>query len=654
MKTLNEYLDEIFSENGVVVACGGRYNKEQAQYAKSIAYALENEGFNALEAETGIGKSIGYLTPAMLYLALNPESPKIVVSTFTRLLQKQMITKDVPFVNKMLEAVGLQPIHVALRMGRGSFFSMERTVRHVQEKTIEYPQHKAIYEKFLLFAHTSCASGSGIWLDWFDLGYESLPPYIKSQDICLLQFQSVDNPAYEMHKENANNCALLITNHATMANFFKDEIKAVFFDESHEIEKTYEELFTKKLQFSRMQQQYQYAIAILGKRLNREVITLIESLINKARSLDEKSEYITNPDTLFVLNDEIKRLYEPLSKLKNLLESHFSQKSASTEEAECYQVILHSCAVLSKWGAPQKYSANVLGFSDIRRIPSIAVIQKTPASLFALKMNKITKHVVLTSATISDLSPNLSFRSLGFALGIREFIQQKAISPEHYGDLDFVIAERNTPKPTKADSSEFTFDADWLLNTVNMIKYAKKSGAVLVLTASFGENEVLCDLLRSQGIEPIEHVKGTSVIQYLGEFKKGKRILVSPGAWEGVSVVGKDGEQLFSNLVITRLPIRPTFFLMKSLNFYTWMDECTKVVTKMRQGIGRIIRGPNFKGTIYIADPRMPSLSEGHPKSDYAVLVHAIPKRFRAQYTQAKVFNSKTSKPEEIRKIVMV
>lgn len=76
-----------------------------------------------LEAETGVGKSIGYIIPCLIFLSLHPNSEQVIISTFTRLLQKQIMLVDMPFAVKVVEALGLNPPKYGYRMGRQAFFS---------------------------------------------------------------------------------------------------------------------------------------------------------------------------------------------------------------------------------------------------------------------------------------------------------------------------------------------------------------------------------------------------------------------------------------------------------------------------------------------------------------------------------------------------
>ena len=92
----------------------------QRELARAVAEAYNHGGIRVAEAGTGIGKSIAYLLPAVLWATKNRE--RTVVSTNTINLQEQLILKDLPFVRR---ALGI-PFRFALVKGRHNYISIRR------------------------------------------------------------------------------------------------------------------------------------------------------------------------------------------------------------------------------------------------------------------------------------------------------------------------------------------------------------------------------------------------------------------------------------------------------------------------------------------------------------------------------------------------
>jgi ATP-dependent DNA helicase DinG len=84
----------------------------QREMAATIATVYNEGGIGLLEAGTGVGKSLGYLVPALRWAAANKE--RTIVSTNTINLQEQLVGKDLPFLAKALHD---QPVRFALLKG---------------------------------------------------------------------------------------------------------------------------------------------------------------------------------------------------------------------------------------------------------------------------------------------------------------------------------------------------------------------------------------------------------------------------------------------------------------------------------------------------------------------------------------------------------
>jgi ATP-dependent DNA helicase DinG len=118
---LVQQVENIFSPSGLLSrAKNFEYRPEQQQMAVAVARALEQRDHLAVEAGTGVGKSLAYLVPAILFA--KSHSRKAVISTHTINLQEQLTQKDLP----MLEAV--LPLKFAFTMlkGRGNYLCSRR------------------------------------------------------------------------------------------------------------------------------------------------------------------------------------------------------------------------------------------------------------------------------------------------------------------------------------------------------------------------------------------------------------------------------------------------------------------------------------------------------------------------------------------------
>ena len=95
-------LDGFFQPGGVLAEKleAYEYRGGQLKMAQAVRRALNQQGFLCVEAGTGTGKSLAYLTAAVLYAAAN--GVRVIISTKTRSLQDQIFKKEIPFLKEHL------------------------------------------------------------------------------------------------------------------------------------------------------------------------------------------------------------------------------------------------------------------------------------------------------------------------------------------------------------------------------------------------------------------------------------------------------------------------------------------------------------------------------------------------------------------------
>jgi ATP-dependent DNA helicase DinG len=126
-------VEEIFSPTGVLSrAKNFEFRPQQQQMAMAVAQALANQEHLAVEAGTGVGKSLAYLIPAILFAVT--EKKKAVISTHTINLQEQLTEKDLPMLTGVLGALA-EPVKFSFTMlkGRGNYLCTRRLQKAMQQ-----------------------------------------------------------------------------------------------------------------------------------------------------------------------------------------------------------------------------------------------------------------------------------------------------------------------------------------------------------------------------------------------------------------------------------------------------------------------------------------------------------------------------------------
>ncbi len=144
-------VEEIFSPTGVLSrAKNFEYRPQQQQMAVAVAKALEGKEHLVVEAGTGVGKSLAYLVPSILFAVANAR--KAVVSTHTINLQEQLVEKDLPMLERVLAALP-EPVKFSFTMlkGRQNYLCTRRLNKALQQAdslftSPEIAELKRVYE----------------------------------------------------------------------------------------------------------------------------------------------------------------------------------------------------------------------------------------------------------------------------------------------------------------------------------------------------------------------------------------------------------------------------------------------------------------------------------------------------------------------------
>ena len=122
----------IFASDGPLAKALPGYAPRQQQLEMAVAVwrALDVQQPLIVEAGTGIGKSLAYLIPSALWASQYRK--KVIVATYTRTLQEQLIAKDLPIVSDVLRRLGLT-IQYALLMGAENYLCVQRLTHCVNQ-----------------------------------------------------------------------------------------------------------------------------------------------------------------------------------------------------------------------------------------------------------------------------------------------------------------------------------------------------------------------------------------------------------------------------------------------------------------------------------------------------------------------------------------
>jgi len=118
-------IDNVFSEGGRLSQVMDNFEerKSQQNYSQFVADMLdEDQSYCAIEAGTGLGKSMAYLFPALKKAFDQHQSQSVLISCHTKHLQDQLFNKDLPLLAKALDV----PLHAIVLKGRSNYICLTR------------------------------------------------------------------------------------------------------------------------------------------------------------------------------------------------------------------------------------------------------------------------------------------------------------------------------------------------------------------------------------------------------------------------------------------------------------------------------------------------------------------------------------------------
>lgn len=121
---------------------GYEYRSGQVDLLEAIAEAFNQNQVLVAEAGTGIGKSFAYLIPALSWAVQNKE--RVVITTGTINLQRQILEKDIPKVQNLLGT----NLRAELVKGRGNYLCPARLNEALREADPEQKKELKVFENW--------------------------------------------------------------------------------------------------------------------------------------------------------------------------------------------------------------------------------------------------------------------------------------------------------------------------------------------------------------------------------------------------------------------------------------------------------------------------------------------------------------------------
>ena len=224
------------------------FRKGQYELTKTIRETFSGNNLAkvaCIEAPTGIGKSVGYLLPAILEARL--KSKRIIISTDTKELQTQLINKDIP---NILNSLCLNnKVSYGYIKGKNNYLCVEK----LEEYKLDYTPEDAkvldilgiIYlERLVEEGNYGDIEEINYWVTNHFIGIKNHITYLSCDPNLCMPKKCTKNCLYKKRVEDLKEEDITVINHSLLAKWpYKEEkaIENLIVDEAHNLtEKGYE------------------------------------------------------------------------------------------------------------------------------------------------------------------------------------------------------------------------------------------------------------------------------------------------------------------------------------------------------------------------------------------------------------------------------
>ncbi len=646
------------------------YRKEQNRLMNAVYdHFTKDEAKNLMiEAATGMGKTIGYLFP-LSYLA-TPEEP-VIISTVSLVLQSQIVEKDIPMLNQLLD----QPIHaVALKSFR-HYIDLQRFKATLQQEPVQ--KQYALYQMAVLVWLTQTTTGDLDELQLTNLNHVFFNDvYHRGTDFlsAKLPFYEQDFLRHLLRQMKQSN--FLIVNHALLVQETLREkpllpkSRFLLIDEAHHLPDIAEKINDRRLNLGQFKKQIDQLnepgqlferfseylkedseclryLAIYRQELSalieaqliiaRELNHLAEAFAAKSASEEclvtkEMMEQLpfeaqTAMDHLQLFYQEIRQLQEAIKEKLSTVQDSWTNRMR-IDLAEFYRLfdqLETQGTFMEQWleDWQEKYvhwlipavqpQYTIFHLHDFRA-----------ATLPATTWYDRYEHILYVGGTLKIGSDR---HYLAKRLGIEQTTLKVIASPYDYEKQARVYVPDNAPAANKVSAESYIQYLTELLTDL----IHKEERPILVL---FTSHEILQKVYHSMHLKMLEEGREIIAQGFGGSREKLlKRFILSSDSvlfgadsfWEGVDLPG-DALQL---VVVTRLPFEnPMRPLVKARYAYLeaegvnpfYQESVPKAALKLRQALGRLIRSEEDRGVLIVLDKRLITASYGKQ------IVRALPK----------------------------
>jgi len=557
---------------------------EQIALAVEIAETMQEGRILLAEAETGTGKTLAYLIPALR------SQDKILISTHTRSLQDQLVHRDLPAVQKALGAIR----RVALLKGRSNYLCPNRLQRFVSSGQLEMWARKSLLQVLEWSEKTADGDLAGLPFDAFAKGIG--PMVTATADQCSgSKCADFERCPLMKARQKAQSADIVVTNHsllladAALKSGDFGEVLPPFdvyiLDEAHALPETACQHFGVQLTRMRFIQWLNDAQALLDQAGDEPALK--KELVEYGRT---------------VLEAFVKEGLESLQTSWDMIVESFETRAERNEEFAklCDRALQIGAEIRMVQKPPDGFVAWSDGVEEHRR-HTLAPVETGPV---------LNEHLWQRPAAFILLSATLrvsqSFAYARDRLGLEDAEEAFHPSPFDYASQAMIYL----PRHMLDTRSEQGIKA--LTDEMETLIRASRGRAFVLFTSWMVLNRVGPELSRRLPWEVLIQGESGSRDAILEAFRRDTHSVLcgTRSFWEGVDVPGES----LSLVIIDKMPFAPPNDPLLQARIARCEEkdgngfrdiQLPEAIATLRQGAGRLIRTTTDRGVMALLDSRL-------------------------------------------------
>jgi ATP-dependent DNA helicase DinG len=628
---LVERTELIFAPDGLLAkAKNFERRPQQQQMAVAVARTLEEERHLVVEAGTGVGKSLAYLAPAVLF-ALG-QKKKAIISTHTINLQEQLLYKDIPILQKILP----DTFEAALIKGRQNYVCPRRLLRAREQQNDLFtgPEQNELEEIAAWAARTRDGTLSDLSFEpnakiWAQVCSEA---HICTRKGC----GQSDRCFYQRARRKFENAPVAVINHTLLfmllggveeqmereSGFLFPE-DFLILDEAHTVEQT------AARQIGQVVSQYMLRATVqrlynarskkglftvtrdaAGVRLAAEIVDEIDRFFETigARCDFRKGHEFRVRQPEIVPDTITGRLITLQSRVAELVKQH-DDEMLKAELLELGRRIAEARSGVRVF-LEQSAHNYVYWVERTGKVGQLLTLNAAPIDIAPALRQMLFREgnsCIMTSATLGVGRKDLAyFRT---RIGADEAQPLQLGSPFNFNQQMKVFVVRKMPDPRDAEYEKAL--GHWIEHFVG-----KTDGHAFVLFTNYRVMQELAvrmeNFCAEHDLNLLLQGGGMPRTKLLERFKTTPRSVLfgTDSFWSGVDVPG----DALRNVIITRLPfavpdhplIEAKLESIEASGGDAFAEySLPEAILKLRQGVGRLIRTKSDHGIIVILDNRI-------------------------------------------------